>query len=379
MTAGGPGLVPALLFGVGIVTLIMIAVGLVLAFRLSRNRAQPELEASLAANLRAVNDALQGLDGRIREISNNQSQTRTELGQTVSNVAKETRESLGELRTRLETIDKAQHNITSLSENVLSLQDILSNKQTRGSFGEIQLHAIVSKALPPDAFDMQCTLSNGKRADCLIRMPRPPGDIVIDSKFPLEAYEALRCAETDEQRKFAARAMRTSVVKHITDISEKYIIDGETADGAILFLPSEAVYAELHANFTDVVRDGFQKRVWIVSPTTCMATLNTLRAILRDVRMREQANKIRGVIGQLTENINRLSDRVDNLDRHFSQAARDIDQIKTSAGKARKHAANLDSFDFDTISSADGTGGTEPDNESSLPKPPNETSVRHSA
>ncbi|MEH6361406.1 MAG: DNA recombination protein RmuC, partial [Amylibacter sp.] len=171
--------------------------------------------------------------------------------------SEKTTHSLTQLQERLATIDKAQTNIEKLSGDVLGLQDILSNKQTRGAFGEIQLNDIVSKALAPDAYSMQATLSNGKRADCLIHLPNPPGPIVIDAKFPLEAYEAIRAAKTDEHLVIAARTMRTSLRAHIKAISEKYIIDGETADGALMFLPSEAVYAELHANFPDVVREGF--------------------------------------------------------------------------------------------------------------------------
>ena len=203
--------------------------------------------------------------------------------------AKTTANSLGELQQRLVTIDKAQDTIQKLSGDVLSLQDILANKQTRGAFGEIQLQEIVSKALPSDAYTWQATLPNGKRADCLIHLPNPPGPIVIDSKFPLEAYEALRNATTELDTKDAIKFMRTSVKAHIKAISEKYILEATTADGAIMFLPSEAVYAELHSNFPELIRESFEARVWIVSPTTCMATLNTMRAILKDARMREQA------------------------------------------------------------------------------------------
>ena len=209
------------------------------------------------------------------------SQVSESMNVNLSSSAQRTAQSLGELQQRLLTIDKAQENITKLSGDVLSLQDILSNKQTRGAFGEIQLNDIVSKALPSDAYTFQHTLTNGKRADCLIHLPNPPGPIVIDSKFPLEAYEALRNAKTDWEANEAAKFMRTSVKAHIKAISEKYILDGETADGALMFLPSEAVYAELHANFPELVRIGFDARVWIVSPTTCMATLNTMRAILK--------------------------------------------------------------------------------------------------
>ena len=202
---------------------------------------------------------------------------------------------------------------------MLTLQDILSNKQARGAFGEIQLNDIVSKALPPDAYSFQTTLSNGKRADCLIKLPNPPGSIVIDAKFPLEAFEALRAADTDRGKLEASRLFKSAVQRHIRDISEKYIIEGETADSALMFLPSEAVYAELHASFADVVREGFAARVWIVFPTTCMATLNTMRAILKDARMREQAGAIRKELGLLHKDVERLVDRVGNLDKHLNR------------------------------------------------------------
>lgn len=260
-----------------------------------------------------------------------------------------TTRSLVELQERLSTIDKAQANIEKLSGDVLGLQDILSNKQTRGAFGEIQLNDIVTKALPSDAYSFQATLSNGKRADCLIHLPNPPGPIVVDSKFPLEAYEAIRAAENKVALVEANRMMRTAIRAHIRAISEKYIIEGETAEGALMFLPSEAVYAELHSNFPEVVREGFAAKVWIVSPTTCMATLNTMRAVLKDARMREQAGAIRKELGLLYSDVDRLGARVENLDRHFGQAAKDIAEIKVSADKAGRRAKRLDNFDFEEI------------------------------
>ncbi|WP_109313564.1 DNA recombination protein RmuC [Ruegeria sp. AU67] len=269
--------------------------------------------------------------------------------------SKQTATSLTQLQERLAAIDKAQDNITKLSGDVLSLQDILSNKQTRGAFGEIQLNDIVSKALPSDSFKLQATLSNGRRADCLINLPNPPGPIVIDSKFPLEAYEALIGSTNDMELKTAVQMFRSTVRKHITDISEKYILDGETADGALMFLPSEAVYAELHAKFPELVQESFTKRVWIVSPTTCMATLNTMRAILKDARMREQAGAIRKELGLLHKDVERLGDRVGNLDRHFGQAAKDISEIKISAEKAGRRAQRLDNFDFEELAPDDQT------------------------
>lgn len=281
------------------------------------------------------------------------SKVQLQMNENLSHSSRRTAQSLGDLQQRLATIDKAQEKITKLSGDVLSLQDILSNKQTRGAFGEIQLTDIVSKALPSDGFDLQATLSNGRRADCLIKLPNPPGPIVIDSKFPLEAYEALRNASSEIETSAAVRLFKTSVRKHIKDISERYIIEGETADGAILFLPSEAVYAELHANYSEIVREGFSARVWIVSPTTCMATLNTMRAILKDARMREQAGAIRKELTSLYQDVDRLGVRVESLDRHFNQAAKDISDIKISADKAGRRAKRLDNFDFEEISNED--------------------------
>jgi len=294
-----------------------------------------QMNDRLADNAAKSNRALADMQERMKD--------------TLHGSSKQTATSLTQLQERLAAIDKAQDNITQLSSDVLSLQDILSNKQTRGAFGEIQLNDIVSKALPRDSYDLQATLSNGKRADCLIHLPNPPGPIVIDSKFPLEAYEALRRAESQAEMTEAMRMMRTSVRVHIKAISERYILEGETADGALMFLPSEAVYAELHANFPELVREGFAARVWIVSPTTCMATLNTMRAILKDARMREQAGAIRKELAFLHKDVERLGDRVVNLDRHFGQAAKDIAEIKISADKAGRRALRLDNFDFEEI------------------------------
>lgn len=296
---------------------------------------QQQMQDRLADNAMRSQRALTEMQERMKE--------------SLHGSSKQTTTSLTQLQERLAAIDRAQDNITKLSGDVLSLQDILSNKQTRGAFGEIQLRDIVSKALPADSYALQHTLSNNKRADCLIHLPNPPGPIVIDSKFPLEAYEALRAANTDWELKDAVAKMKTAVAKHIADISEKYIIDGETADGALMFLPSEAVYAELHANFPDLIRKGFDARVWIVSPTTCMATLNTMRAILKDARMREQAGAIRSELSKLVADVDRLGTRVGNLDRHFNQASKDIEDIKISADKAGKRAHRLDNFDFEDL------------------------------
>jgi len=304
------------------------------------------MEARLAQVQSQMNDRLH--ENALRS-ARSLAEMQERMAENLQGSAVKTTQSLTQLQERLAVIDKAQEKITRLSGDVLSLQDILSNKQTRGAFGEIQLNDIVSKALPADSYALQATLSNGRRADCLIHLPNPPGPIVIDAKFPLEAYEALRAAEGPAQMQEAARAMRTSVRKHIKDISEKYILEGETAEGALMFLPSEAVYAELHANFPELVREGFAARVWIVSPTTCMATLNTMRAILKDARMREQAGAIRKELALLSADVGRLGDRVTNLDKHFHQASKDISDIKISAEKAGRRARRLDNFDFEEL------------------------------
>ena len=324
--------------------------------------------AQVGQRVQSLSDGQERLSGGLHHVSEAQAQSQTamlqlmerrlaqvqeQMNENLHGSARRTAQSLGDLQQRLQSIDKAQENITKLSGDVLSLQDILSNKQTRGAFGEIQLTDIVGKALPKDSYTLQATLSNGKRADCLIHLPNPPGPIAIDSKFPLEAYEQLRRSETQEQLTRAAQQLRLSLRKHIKDISEKYIIEGETADGALMFLPSEAVYAELHANFPEVVRDGFAARVWIVSPTTCMATLNTMRAILKDARMQEQAGAIRKELGLLYADVDRLGSRVENLDRHFGQAAKDIADIKISADKAGRRARRLDNFDFEELAKDD--------------------------
>ena len=319
---------------------------------------------SISERVQLIGDGQQQLAGGLTHVSESQAAQQSnmiklmearlaavqeQMSLNLNSSAKNTAKSLGELQQRLVTIDKAQDNIQKLSGDVLSLQDILSNKQTRGAFGEIQLQEIVSKALPSDAYDWQVTLSNGKRADCLIHLPNPPGPIVIDSKFPLEAYEALRNASTDWEANEADKFMRTSVRAHIKAISEKYILDGETADGALMFLPSEAVYAELHANFPELVRDGFEASVWIVSPTTCMATLNTMRAILKDARMREQAGAIRTALRLLHRDVELVVDRVEKLNTHYGQARKDIEGISIAAERAGKRANKLDNFDFEEI------------------------------
>ena len=319
----------------------------------TQSNTQAQMMQTMEARLAYVQQQMQDrLADNAARSARSLAEMQQRMTETLHGSSKRTTSSLAQLQERLASIDKAQDNITKLSGDVLSLQDILSNKQTRGSFGEIQLRDIVSKALPSDSYSLQATLSNGKRPDCLIHLPNPPGPIVIDSKFPLEAYEALRRAKTEAETRAAAQQMKTAVRVHLNAIADKYILEGETAEGALMFLPSEAVYAELHANFSELVREGFEKRVWIVSPTTCMATLNTMRAILKDARMREQAGAIRKELGNLNKDVERLATRVGNLDRHFTQARRDVEEIKVSSEKAAKRAGRLHNFDFEELAEA---------------------------
>ncbi len=255
--------------------------------------------------------------------------------------------TLTDLCERLTKIDVAQQKISHLSEQVVSLQEVLSNKQARGAFGEIQLNDLVTSTLPPSAYSFQVKLSNEKRADCVLNLPNPPGMIVIDSKFPLESYQALMNAKSEIDIKEAEKFFRLSVQKHIRDISDKYIIAGETAESALMFLPSESIYAELHAHFVDVVEESYRKKVWIVSPTTLMATLNTVRAILKDAKMREQADIIQKEVGTMIEDINRLDKRIQSLNSHFDQANKDIDDIVISSKKISHRIEKIESLQIE--------------------------------
>ena len=289
----------------------------------------------------------------IKHVESRLDEIQKSLSSSLSGSSVKTAQTLGELQQRLQTIDKAQNNIEKLSGEVLSLQEILSNKQARGIFGEIQLKDIVRKALPSDSYTFQHTLSNGKRADCIIYLPEPQGNIVIDSKFPLEAYNSMVKNVDGADNTKNIQLFQGSIKTHIKDISEKYIIEGETADGAILFLPSEAIYAELHSNFSKLVSEGFESRVWIVSPTTLMATLNTMRAILKDERLRRQTSHIRAELDLLYKDMVRLEGRIVNLDKHFSLASKDVDEIKISAKKASKRVFNIERFEFEELSDPD--------------------------
>ena len=265
-------------------------------------------------------------------------------GMEKSRVSQQT--SLGELKERLVRIDAAQKNIEELSSQVVGLQDILSNKQARGAFGEVQLTDLVKSIMPPNFYSFQATLSGGRRVDCLLNLPYPPGPIAIDAKFPLESYRLLVDAGSDRDKNQARKLLATDVLKHVSDISEKYIIPGETAESALLFLPSEAVYAELHANLPDVIERSWKSKVWVVSPTTLMATLNTIRAVLKDSQMREQAHVIQREIMILLQDIGRLDGRVGKLENHFRQAEDDLRQIRVSTEKITKRGNKIEEIEL---------------------------------
>jgi len=261
---------------------------------------------------------------------------------------KTTGQVVTDLRERLVRIDEAQKKIGELSTQVVGLQEILSNKQARGAFGEVQLNDLVSSTLPPSAYEFQRTLSTGSRVDCLLKLPNPPGPIAIDAKFPLESYQLLRSVAAGDALGLATaqRAFQQAMRKHINDIREKYILPGETAESALLFLPSEAIYAELHANFAAVVDESYKARVWIVSPTTMMATLNTVRAVLKDVRMREQAGEIQRLVELMMTDTKRLQERVDNLKRHFTQTEKDLRDIDTSTSQIIRRGERIQQTDL---------------------------------
>ncbi len=267
------------------------------------------------------------------------------VGDRLQESSEKAGKSLTDLAERLAVIDRAQSNIIELSSQVVGLQNILSNKQARGAFGEIQLGDLVRELLAPGSYEFQAKVGAGK-TDCLLKLPNPPGPIAIDAKFPLESYRALRAAETDVERVGAQRAFDQALRKHVKDIKEKYIVPGETAESALMFLPSEAVYAELYANFPNVVEESFRARVWVVSPTTMMALLNTVRAVLRDVEMRKEASVIKTEVDRMLDDVRRLAERVEKLGRHFGQARDDVDDIRRSTDGIQRHGEKIKAVDL---------------------------------
>jgi DNA recombination protein RmuC len=266
-------------------------------------------------------------DKRLQEIS----------GQVEKRLAEgfeKTTKTFSDILQRLALIDDAQKKITELSTNVVSLQEVLNDKRSRGAFGEVQLNSLIRNVLPENSFKLQHTLSNGKIADCVLFLPQPTGNVVVDSKFPLENYRKMMDFEqADSDRNLAQRQFKMDIKKHVNDISSKYLIDNETADGAIMFIPAEAIFAEIHGHQSDLVEFANKKRVWLASPTTLMAILTTARSVLKDEATRKQIHIIQAHLSDLAQDFNRFKGRFANLAKHIDQAAVDVKQIHTSADK----------------------------------------------
>lgn len=298
-------------------------------------------DARLGERLQAQESALaQAIEHRLAATSDRISQT-LDRSRAINEA------SLRGLAERLGHIDAAQGRLAELSGQISGLQAALGDKQARGAYGEVQLYDIIRDALPANAFKEQATLSNGRRPDCLIDLPNPPGPIAIDSKFPLEAFLAVQAAQTTAEEVMARKAFARDVLKHINDIAGRYIIPGETADCAMLFVPSEAVYGALHAEFRAVIEASFARRVYIVSPTTLWATLNTARAILKDALFHEQASMLRQEIDGLLADVGRLTTRVDALGRHFQQAEEDLRQIDISTRAIERRGSRITDLQLD--------------------------------
>lgn len=353
--------------------LIVVWLGVSLA-RTSRRRATAEAdavertaqaEARLAEILKAQSE-MQGRMGAMAELFGaRQAELNQTIGQRIdgmtqrlgSSITEQTRsthENLSKLQERLAVIDTAQNNIQSLARDVVGLQAILSNKQTRGAFGQSRMETIIKDGLPMGAFRFQPTLSNGMRPDCTIAMPNGAPDLVIDAKFPLEAWNAMREAEAEGSGEQAAQSaqqrFRRDIEVHIRDISDKYLIAGETQDTAFLFVPSESIFAEIHERFEAIVHKAQRSRVVIVSPSLLMLSIQVIQALLKDARMREQAHLIQGEVIRLMEDVSRLDDRVRKLQAHFSMAQKDVDLILTSSDKLTRRGAKIEALEFAQLS-----------------------------
>ncbi len=299
-----------------------------LAFR----NATQHLAASVENLEKKVDTRLEQISGRVSE--------RLDEG------FKKTNETFVSVMARLATIDEAQKKIDGLTSNVVTLQELLGDKRSRGAFGEVQLEGLVRNILPVQAFDMQHTLPNGTRADCVLKLPEPTGMVAVDSKFPLENYHRMFDG-SDAERALAARQFKADVRKHVDDISGKYIIPNVTSDGAVMFVPAEAVFAEIHARHPDVVDYAMQRRVWVVSPTTLMAVLNTARAVMKDVETRKQIHIIKDELGKLGKDFGRFDERMRKLADHIRQANKDAEDVQISSRKITEQFARIERVELD--------------------------------
>ena len=304
-----------------------------------------ELSRALKENSEILAKRFDGLttttDQRLKDIS-------VQVEKRLADGFDKTTKTFNDILKRLALIDDAQKKITELSTNVVSLQEVLADKRSRGAFGEVQLNALLRNVLPEQHFSLQHTLSNGKIADCLLKLPKPTGNVVIDAKFPLESFKKMMDNSLgDSDRKIAERQFKIDIKKHINDIASKYILSGETSDGAIMFLPAEAVFAEIHAHHSDLVELANNKRVWLTSPTTLMAILTTARSVLKDEATREQIHIIKAHLSDLANDFSRFRNRFDNLAKHIDQAASDVKQIHTSATKISNRFEKIEQVELE--------------------------------
>lgn len=288
-------------------------------------------------------DTLQeSLNQRLKEISG-------QVEKRLSEGFEKTTATFTDIVKRLALIDEAQKKITELSTNVVSLQEILSDKRSRGAFGEVQLSSLIHNMLPENVFSFQHTFENGKRADCVLFLPKPTGNIAIDAKFPLESFQVMtNTHSSDEKRQQAEQQFRLDIKKHIQDIAEKYIIPGHTADGAMMFIPAEAVFAEIHAHYPDLVEMAQKMRVWMVSPTTLMAVLTTVRAVLKDEATSKQVHIIQDQLSRLAKDFGRFQERMNSLTLRVKQAHEDAEQVNISARKITSHFQKIENVQLDS-------------------------------
>jgi len=280
------------------------------------------------------------VDGRLEQIGG-------KVNERLDEGFKKTNETFVSVMARLATIDEAQKKIDGLTTNVVSLQELLGDKRSRGAFGEVQLEGLVRNILSPQAYEMQYTLPNGTRADCVLKLPEPTGMVAVDSKFPLENYHRMFDAASPAERLVAEKQFKADIKKHVDDIAGKYIISGVTSDGAVMFIPAEAVFAEIHAHHSDVVDYAMQRRVWIVSPTTLMAVLNTARAVMKDVETRKQVHIIKDELGKLGKDFGRFDERMKKLAEHIRQANKDVDDVQISSRKITEQFAKIERVELD--------------------------------
>ncbi len=348
-----------LMIGGAVFALLLLVFAVILAWRAQAGRRgeanaamrrTTELEyrlAELSGTLRGFAEQSQGAQMHmVNTLDERPDQVSHRLGLSLSDQAERTGQSLTQLYERLAVIDTAQKNLTALSSEMITLKDILSNKQARGAYGQGRMEAIIRDGLQMNAFSFQATLSNGTRPDCLIRLPESELQLVIDAKFPLEAFNALKLTRTEQDVKLAEARLRADVLKHVKDISEKYLIAGETHETAIMFVPSESVYADLYERFEDVIQKAHRARVFIASPNILMLLVQTLQAIFKDARMREAAGQIKVEVARLLDDVGRLKERVGDLQKHFGLANSDLEKLGVSAGKIGKRALRIESLDL---------------------------------